>query len=53
MINLILFILIGLKLNMMNGLFLALIIIDIVLSIIRIILAVAKVCLKAKGYGDD
>lgn len=53
MLNLILFVLIGLKLDMMNGLFLALIIIDIVLSIIRIILAVVKVYLKAKGYGDD
>ncbi len=46
MISLILFILIGLKLEMMNGLYLALIIIDIVLWGIKLILELIKICLK-------
>ena len=48
MISIILFILIGTELNIMNGLYLALIIADIILLFIRIILNVVKLCLKIK-----
>lgn len=49
MIAIILFILIGLKLEMMSGLYLALIIIDIVLWIIKLIIEFFKFGLKLKG----
>ena len=49
MITIILLILIGIKLNMMNGLYLALIIISIVLWIIDLFLRVLKLI---KGYLD-
>lgn len=53
MISLVLFILIGLKLEMMNGLYLALIIIDIVLWMINLILKSAKFALELKKVGED
>ena len=46
MLSLILFILIGIKLNMMNGLYLSLIIIGIIMWIIKFILDIVKMCLK-------
>ena len=49
MLKIILLILIGLKLNMMNGLYLALIILEIILCIIRLICSMIKVGLKIKG----
>lgn len=49
MIGIILFILIGIKLNMLNGLYLALIIIGIILWIIELFLKVLKLI---KNYVD-
>lgn len=49
MIEIILLILIGLHLKMMNGLYLALIIIDIVLWIIKLILEIIKIFIKVGG----
>lgn len=46
MIEIILLILIGLQLKMMSGLYLALIIIDIVLWIIKVILEILKIFIK-------
>ncbi len=49
MLEIILLILIGFKLNMMNGLYLALIIFEIILWIIRLICSMVKIALKMKG----
>lgn len=46
MISIIMFILIGIKLNMMSGLYLALIIIDIVMWIISVICKIVKIGLN-------
>ena len=48
MLEIILLILIGIKLNMMNGLYLALIIFEIILWIIRLFCTMTKLILKAK-----
>ena len=48
MLKIILLILIGLKLNMMNGLYLALIILEIILWAIRLICSMTKLVLKIK-----
>ncbi len=49
MIVTILLILIGLKLEMMSGLYLALIVIDIILYMIKLIIEIFKFALKLKG----
>ena len=49
MLSIILFILIGIKLDMMNGLYLALVITEIVLWIIDLIIKMIKIVLKVKG----
>lgn len=46
MLSLILFVLIGLKLNMLHGLYLAVVIIYLVMSIIHLILTVIKFGIK-------
>ena len=46
MISLILFILIGIELNMMHGLYLCLIIIGLILNIIRWLLSALKLVIK-------
>lgn len=48
-LEIILLILIGLKLNMMNGLYLALIIFEIILCSIRLICLIVNLILKIKG----
>ena len=48
MITILIFILIGIELNMMHGLYLALIIIEIVLLIIKLICQVVNLVLKIK-----
>ena len=50
MISLILFILIGIKLNMMNGLYLSLIIIYLVVWLIQLICNIVKFTLKIKEH---
>lgn len=50
MVTIILLILIGIELNMMHGLYLALVITEIVLWMIKLILTVIKSVLKVKGF---